>query len=136
MLPSTALHMSKPMHESFTTKTGRVIHYTYGKRPGESKPCLVILYAVFIAPTGPRLLMNKIPLLGRLNKWELEREADHLERRVEAVQRGEQRPAAPGEEAIDLKDSDWPEFLRANPVVVEAYPQTLHDLVGDDDEQH
>jgi hypothetical protein len=80
--------MSKPRHESFTTKTGRVIGYAYGKTPGESKPRIVILYTIVVAPTGPRAPMNKIPLLGRLNKWELEREADRLECRAKAVEHG------------------------------------------------
>ena len=152
--------MSELRHESFITKKGRVIGYTYGKRPGESKPCVVVLDAVVVAPTGPRVLTNTVPVHRRLNKSRLEREAERLERRAVAVQRGEAIAAmdelakkmpqgfsfswtglsleelAAGEDDRELPKTDWPDFLRANPVVLEAYPHTLNDLVSDDDEQH
>lgn len=85
--------MSQDQVEPFTTKTGREMNYRYARKPWESKPSLLVLYTLVESPNGPRTLFREVPVLGKLNKWELAGEAEKLEKRAESVERGEPQPA-------------------------------------------
>jgi hypothetical protein len=78
---------------------GRKVHATYGVK---SKPDNVVLWTEARTPEGEfRQCFRQVPVLGKLNRWELAREAERVALRAEAVERGE--PCPEGVQFIDMR---------------------------------
>lgn len=87
-----------------TTKSGREIRaiYSYGRIPGERRPTLLTLLARAMKPDGQDTLWAyEVVVLGRLNKWELQREAEKVDARCLATERGEPDGADVNERPIE-----------------------------------
>lgn len=121
---------------SFHTRNGREIRGLYARYPHEKKPCFLTLVTFTEDPTGqPKFAGREIPVLGRLNHWELQREAEKIERSAEGIERGDPAPAHV--EQFDLRNTPaWGSWLKKNPDFLKENPHYLKDLPTGEDPTH
>jgi hypothetical protein len=97
------------MSDEITTESGRTVTVTYGgQRPdGKKGPGAVSLVIQVKTPEGEHHLCGKtLPVLGKLNRWELAREAERLNVRADAIERG--NPDREGVSFFDMRSQGKP----------------------------